>query len=167
MLHAKILEFSDRTIVSFIPEGGDVEPIDLYHFQVEKWTTSLASDSPLSEADFSLERSTLAGNLDILSRAASNSKIAIVAFPTADSPWVLWVLGAFSSCCSAPILAVHEKDKAIVFRSALPELPVGKRVYSRLFCLKCLESPTIRELRSDARYPYCKKHQDSSPHRRK
>jgi hypothetical protein len=162
MLHILILEphpdpstegptFSnDRLIISVIPQGP-VLPVDLYNLRIRKF-----SYPPLKET------------------SPESSKEAVAVRPLfdpgvviADATGLPWVVGALQSQLSefAPWIAYHQGNQAFVVCSRSPEYSLGKSFPSQLFCLKCLEEGLLRGLRSDAKHPFCKQHQEYSPHR--
>jgi hypothetical protein len=158
MIHLLVLEPTsfesaniqeDRIILSVVPQGP-VLPIDLYNLRIKK-----ISYKPFLES-----------NPNSLGEAISVSGKGVV---VADSTGIPWVTGALQSQLIkfVPWVAYHQGDEAFVVCPRSPDYCLGRSFPSRLFCLKCLEEGVVRELRSDAKYPYCKQHQEYSPHRQK
>lgn len=149
----------DRLIISVIPQGP-VLPIDLYNLRIRKF-----SYPPFEEtAPESLKEAVAVRNPFCTHSYHPLFNRGVV---IADATGLPWAVGALQSQLSefAPWIAYHQGNQAFVVCPRSPEYSLGKSFSSRLFCLKCLEEGLLRELRSDAKHPFCKQHQEYSPHR--
>jgi hypothetical protein len=176
MLYIKVADPPDSDIRMVCAIARELSVYDILKPNIQKIEPSFREQSPQSAQaiaaihgfqpltinEYRHDNSIQSDSLKSL--VAGGKGLAII--DTTKSGWVTaWMVSQCRNLAPWMASTIPGKAELLVFDSLSPQRAIGEIIPFRLICLKCWEEGNVNFLRSDAIYPYCRKHQDCSPHR--